>query len=191
MPKPESKLNGYNFSNNIVRLLFIGLVAGFIFIIFNGITELYMAFFVSFLTAFLLNPAVNFIESFGLPRLLGVFLIIISLVFLIFVFIQFIFPVLNDEISKLLIEDNLMKTEAELQKLVLSTHQYLAHSLPAETLEKINYPFLKQKLQGFGQSLLPHDLAVFGDMFYYCRVIPFTKRYWVWCPIAISKWSFY
>ncbi|MBE7438354.1 MAG: AI-2E family transporter [Spirochaetales bacterium] len=65
-----------DFSTHIVRLLFIAIVLGFVALVTYGLTALAVQFLFALILAFLLTPAVNGLEGFGIPRILAVFFIL-------------------------------------------------------------------------------------------------------------------
>jgi len=65
-----------DFSTHIVRVLFIAIVLGFVALITYGLTALAVQFLFALILAFLLTPAVNGLEGFGIPRILAVLFVL-------------------------------------------------------------------------------------------------------------------
>lgn len=159
-------------SNNIVRLSFIFLVLGFVFVIITGVTKLYLAFFIAFLVSFLMNPAVNFIESFGLPRILGILLLVFLVSGIGYMFFQFVVPSIQNQFAHLLSESEIAKTETRLQEMVILGREYAAGFLPEDMSNQIQYKFLKDKVISIAQTLFPSDFTVIGDLLTFILIAP-------------------
>ncbi|MCB1322913.1 MAG: hypothetical protein KDK34_21840, partial [Leptospiraceae bacterium] len=82
----------FDVSENLVRLAFLGLIIGFVFLIINGVASLAVPFAISFLLAFMLQPMVNGIEGLGLPRIIAALLSLLPVVGLFFFVTYTIIP---------------------------------------------------------------------------------------------------
>lgn len=171
IPAPPSQTARFEISTLIVQTAFFGLVLGFLLFMAAGVAMLAAPLALAFLIAFALNPAVDFLESLGLPRILATTLALLLFVGAVVLFFEFVVPLATSEIRTLL-ED-----EAQLKKRVyagLVNLQSLARGVLPESvvLGELAPDKNLARIEGIAGSLLPTDFAWLGDALTYAILTP-------------------
>ncbi|MCB1304822.1 MAG: AI-2E family transporter [Leptospiraceae bacterium] len=94
-------LRDTDISTHVVRLLFFGLVIGFLAVTLYGLQALVIPIGLSFLLTFALNPGVNFLEGLGIPRILSVVLVLLVFIGGVVGLFSFIIPPALEESANL------------------------------------------------------------------------------------------
>lgn len=88
-------------STHVVRLLFFGLVMGFLAVTLYGLQALIVPIGLTFLLTFALSPVVNFLEGLAIPRILAVTIVLLLFVGAVVTLFSFIIPPVLTEANKL------------------------------------------------------------------------------------------
>ena len=81
-------------------VFFAALIAGLYWVL-QQVSAVIFPLFMALLLAYILNPTVGMLEKKGIPRPLGILLIIIGLLGFVFVFSLFLYPTIADQIRKI------------------------------------------------------------------------------------------
>ncbi|MCB1140522.1 MAG: AI-2E family transporter [Leptospiraceae bacterium] len=82
----------FDISTHVVRLLFFGLVMGFLAVTLYGLQALIVPIGLSFLLTFALSPVVNFLEGLAIPRVLAVAIVLLVFIGAVVGLFSFIVP---------------------------------------------------------------------------------------------------
>ncbi|MFH1715249.1 MAG: AI-2E family transporter [Elusimicrobiota bacterium] len=122
-------------------VLFLLIIAGYFFLLTKKIL---MPFIFSALFAYILNPIVSYIESFGIKRAFAVTLLYLIIIIMLIILINFIFPLLANEIINF--KEHLPYYANQTKNYIILTKNYI-----------ISRPFLKQQggLVLFTEEIFP------------------------------------